>query len=277
MSVDFAASVMRVAGEAAREVRRLFYSKDYTVSSKGKEGPLSTADLLANEILIRGLSLLDSDAAILSEESADDLGRLKKDALWVIDPIDGTREFVSGVPEFAVSVGRVEKGRVTLGAVALPTAERMIVGGPGLGVRVYDLEGRELGERPGLSKKRPGERLTILVSASEHRRGRFKEFESEFTIQPSGSIARKLALLASGTGDLVVSLYPKNDWDICGGTGLVLGHEAGVVIELKAKARRVFNTEDPLSFGLAAGPRPLVDAFVEAFTSKRTALAESYE
>ncbi len=269
------AGTKEITLRAAREVRRSFLARDFDVTSKGSAGPLSSADLAANETLIRGLSALDPGAAVLSEETKDNSDRLSRRSVWIIDPIDGTREFVNGIPEFSVSVGRSEEGSAVLGAVALPADNTIIFGAVGLGVAVENFETQERRPSSGLSKRTELEGATILISASEHRRGYTTALEKTFVVKPSGSIARKLALLAAGEGDLVVSLCPKNDWDICGGTALVAAAD-GVVRDLEAGRSRTYNTSETLSYGLVAGPIGLVDAFLAWFRHSGIPVRRSY-
>lgn len=303
--------------EAALAVQILFESKDYRVASKGAAGPVSSADLLANYILRRGLTRLLPEAGWLSEESRDSQERLEREYVWIVDPIDGTREFVNGVPEYSVSVGLVRFGEPVLGAVALPADQRIVCGGPGLGLRVYRhasapadffdpaLQGRLAGTEPGalavylegavpvrnpgaayaadwreepvaFSDRRDLDGARVLVSSTEHRRGKLDVFTERLELRPSGSIARKLALLAAGEGDLNISIYPKNEWDICGGTALVLAAPGGRVVELESGAPVRYNSENPQSYGLAAGPAELVDAFVQYFRDGGFSLEREY-
>lgn len=260
--------------EAALAVLPIFNSRDFEVSSKGAAGPLTSADLLANEILHRRLLSL-WPAAWLSEESADNAERLSNNACWIVDPIDGTREFVSHSPEFSVSAGLVVAGRVAAGAVAMPAEDRIVYGSPRTGVFTESIR---TGERfaCSLSPRRELEGAVVLVSATEFKKGTFEPILSDFDVRPMGSIARKLALLAAGRGDLVVSFYPKNDWDICGGTALVLSHPDSLATDLRLFAPRQFNQSDCLSFGLAAGPDHLVRAFQRYFREKKIQLRENY-
>lgn len=269
------AGTREITLRAAREVRRSFLSKDFEVTSKGRAGPLSSADLAANDILTRGLAALDPSSALLSEETKDTPERVLRSAVWIIDPIDGTREFVNGVPEFSISVGRSEEGEAVLGAVALPAVNSIVFGAAGLGIVVEDFETGERRPSSGLSRRNDLEGAKILVSASEHKRGYTEALARKFELAPSGSIARKLALLAAGEGDLVVSLCPKNDWDICGGTALVRAAD-GVVRDLEFGRSRTYNTSETLSYGLVAGPIHLVDAFLAWFWESGIPVRRSY-
>ncbi len=265
---EILAGAESAAAEASAAVLRVFQDKTFSVSSKGEAGPLTTADLESNRILEMRLRALLPDAGWLSEESVDDPARLSCEDVWIVDPIDGTKEFVAGNSEFSVSAGLSRNGRPLLGVVAMPAEGVQIAGGPG-GVR-------KNGRPAVLSRRETLEGSTILVSQTEYGRGTFKSLEADFNIRPMGSIARKLALLAGGEGDLVVSLYPKNDWDICGGTALVLSHPDALVTDLETRSLRTYNQADPKSFGLCAGNAGLVRKFHEYFLKKGLTLARKY-
>ena len=109
-----------VAREAALEAGaaiRGFYNDEYTVRDKGEDNPLTDADLAADKILERHLRTAFPDFGWLSEETADTPARLEKSHVWIVDPLDGTREFTLGIPEFVVSVGLVIDGRAVVGVL----------------------------------------------------------------------------------------------------------------------------------------------------------------
>lgn len=276
--------VRKTALLAAEAVAKIYHSRNFKVESKGEAGPLTEADLLANRICHAGLMELLPDAGWLSEETIDDSSRLSKKDVWIVDPIDGTREFVEHIPQFSVSIALSRNGLPLLGAVALPAENRVIWGGRDLGIHSETYESEADGSivknsfrarEVRFSDRRdlPGSR--ILVSRSEFRHGKFKDMEKEFRIEPSGSIARKLALLAAGEADMVVSFFPKNDWDICGGTALILA-AGGEVVELSGGKERRYDTPDVLSFGLAAGPAGLVSDFLDYFGRRKIIIEKKY-
>ncbi len=264
---DILSGLSDAVATAASAVLRVFNDKSFSVSSKGDAGPLTTADLESNRILESHLRRLLPDAGWLSEESTDDDDRLSCREVWIVDPIDGTKEFVAGQKDFSVSVGLSRNGAPVLGAVAMPAEDILISGGMGV---------MKNGVRASISRRRELIGSTLLVSQTEFQRGTFAELQNDFEIRPTGSIARKLAMLAGGEGDLVVSLYPKNDWDICGGTALVLAHQETMVTDLENRKARHYNQKDPKSFGLVAGNTDLVLQFHEYFLRRGLKLARKY-
>ena len=129
-ALDVASTAALEAGEAIRR----FYRDSYTIKEKGGDNPLTDADLARNEILLGRLTSHFPEFGWLSEESVDDAERLEREAVWIVDPLDGTKEFTLGIPEFVVSVGLVVKGRAVLGVLYNPITEELFAGAEGLGV-----------------------------------------------------------------------------------------------------------------------------------------------
>jgi myo-inositol-1(or 4)-monophosphatase len=232
--LDAVADAARRAGAVIQRVR----AEGFEVLSKGDAGPVTRADREADALLRDALPRI-VPAAWLSEETVDDRARLGAERLWVVDPLDGTKEFVEGVPHYAVSVGLVERGEPILGVVHNPSSGVTVAalrGGPALrdGSPVRCAEGRRLG-----------------ASRSEIRRGEFAPFEGEWAVEPLGSIAWKLALVATGEIAATVSRGPKHEWDVCGGAALVAA-AGGRVADCFGEELR-FNREFPKTKGVLAG------------------------
>lgn len=230
---------MRLAGSEIRNIAAAGFETQY----KSNQDPLTTADLAANEILKLALTEAFPSYGWLSEETVDNRDRLKNDMVWVVDPIDGTKEFVQGIPEFSISVALVDHGQPILGAVYNPSTDEYFEAIKGGGA---SLNGAPLNK----DRRAPG-RLSILGSRSEMKRGEFKEFEEDFDIRAVGSIAYKLALVAAGKADATFSLGPKNEWDIA--AGVLLVEEAGGIAVDKGFEKFVFNQPNTLVSGIIAG------------------------
>ncbi|MCB1045484.1 MAG: 3'(2'),5'-bisphosphate nucleotidase CysQ, partial [Acidobacteria bacterium] len=106
-------AIVREAGRAVMQ----FYQSSFTVRDKSPDNPVTEADIASDTLLKRRLGKLVPQAGWLSEETADNPARLEKNWLWVVDPIDGTKEFVMGIPEFSISVALVDAGLPVLGVV----------------------------------------------------------------------------------------------------------------------------------------------------------------
>lgn len=263
--------------KAAAEVQRLFLSRSFAVSEKGPGDLLTSADLASNDILHNALTKLLPEAVWISEESAQSEARQSYRFAWIVDPIDGTKEFAGGIPEYSISVGLVADGLPILGAVALP-AEGLLFAG-GIDVGVFELEEKE--RRRIQSTVTPAlNEASILVSSTEFKKGVFEDAVfADLRLHPTGSVARKLALIAGGRADANISLYPKNEWDICGGIALVLG-AGGKALHLNLEtleweAHR-FNAASLLTYGLIAGSPDLVDALCKRQQEERWPVRREY-
>jgi myo-inositol-1(or 4)-monophosphatase len=230
---------------AARTVFERFTSGAIEAEYKAGHDPVTEADRALDVVLRK--ELLRDGEGWLSEESVDDLSRLEKKRVWVVDPLDGTREFVAGIPEFCASIAMVEDGRPVAGGIYNPATHETFLGAIGWGV-TYNGTLAQPSQRKSLNG------AVILASRSELKRGEWKQFEgADFKIQPVGSVAYKLALVAAGRADATFTLVPKHEWDIAAGVALVESG-GGFVITLN-KDRLQCNRPDPLLKGLVAcGP-----------------------
>lgn len=234
---------IREALEAAVGVLSSFVPGNAKVHHTSNHGPVTEADLLANQVLRQ--ALVREGEGWLSEESVDDLDRLKKHRVWVVDPLDGTREFVAGVPEWCVSVAVVEDGKAIAGGICNPGTAETFLGSLETGL-TYN------GKRVWASEKSRLAGALVLASRTEVKRGEWERFrDASFVVKPVGSVAYKLASVAAGLADATWTLSPKNEWDIAAGVALV--EAAGGFVQSLANSSFTFNHEIPLVSGLLAG------------------------
>jgi len=231
--------------EAARTVFARFTPGAIETEYKIGHDPVTEADRALDTVLRQ--NLLRDGEGWLSEETADNPARLDKQRVWIVDPLDGTREFVKGLPEFCVSIGFADNGRPAAGGIYNPATKESFLGAIDTGV-LYNGQ-----------PSRPSQRTTldgalILASRSEVKRGEWKQFENgPFKVQAMGSVAYKLALVAAGLADITFTLTPKNEWDVVAGVALV--ESAGGFVSTLERASLIANRPDPLLSGLlASGP-----------------------
>ena len=231
--------------EASRKVFARFTPGAIEAEYKVGHDPVTEADRALDAVLRK--ELLRSGEGWLSEESVDDPIRLQHSRVWVVDPLDGTREFVQGIPEFCVSIGYVENGRPVAGGICNPATNEIFLGSVESGV-TYN------GKPAHPSQRNTLDGALILASRSEVKRGEWKAFEnSGFKIRPMGSVAYKLALVSAGLADVTFTLTPKNEWDVVAGAALV--QSAGGFVSTLEKTNLIANRRDPLLSGLlASGP-----------------------
>lgn len=221
----------------AGEVILPFWRSGVEVTAKSDDSPVTAADIAAHEVLVAGLKELDPSIHILSEEDADIplSERSQWQRWWLVDPLDGTKEFISGSEEFTVNVALIENGRVVFGVVSMPTSNRCYFGGAGLGAwrsdDAADIEPIKVRNQPGA-----GESFTVVAS----RRHSSPEQEKllaglsaavgELKLTNIGS-SLKFCLLAEGAADCYPRLAPTSQWDTAAAQGVLEG-AGGVVLNL---------------------------------------------
>jgi myo-inositol-1(or 4)-monophosphatase len=248
---------IEAALEAARTVFSRFTPGEIETEYKAGLDPVTEADRAVDAVL--RANLLRDGEGWLSEESVDDMSRLSKSRVWVVDPLDGTREFVQGIPEFCVSIGFVEDGRAVAGGICNPATNETIVGAIDAGVR-YNGRTTHVSQRASL------EGSLILASRSEVTRGEWQQFQtSNYTVRPMGSVAYKLGLVAAGLADITFTLTPKHEWDVAAGAALVES-AGGFVVTLDNTPLRC-NNRKPLLSGLLAGGPLLKDPLISLVQS----------
>ena len=234
---------IRVALDHALSVLEAVRSGGVAVGRKAGGDLVTDADRAVNEAL-RAILPCEGEGW-LSEETGDDLVRLQCRRVWVVDPLDGTQEFVAGIPEWCVSIGLVEDGRPVAGGLCNPATGERFVGSLDAGVT---LNGRGVKVR----ERRDLAGAEVLASRSEVRRGEWEDAEAPFRVRPVGSVAYKLALVAAGLSDATWTLSPKHEWDVAGGAALVLA--AGGEVRTLDWQTPTFNRRNPWLSGLVASP-----------------------
>jgi myo-inositol-1(or 4)-monophosphatase len=233
---------IKCALEAAAPLLLRFYSAGVKAEFKTTGDPVTAADRAVNNLLWEMLAR--DGEGWLSEESTNDPSRLSKARVWVVDPLDGTREFIAGTPEWSVSIGLVERGQAVAGGICNPVTGEVILGSVETGI----VEG---GDARPVSSPAEGGMPRVLASRSEMSRGEWDRFkDAPLSIRPVGSVAYKLALVAAGRAEATWTFVPKNEWDVAAGVALVIAGQ-GVVTTLDGQAP-VFNRPEPLLDGLIA-------------------------
>ena len=207
------------AARAAGEILRGHWRRGgYEIGSKGKDNPVTQADLEADRTLKKLLHDPFPEYGWLSEETADSEARLGCRRVWIVDPLDGTKEFIKGIPEFCVAIALVEEGDPILGVTYNPITREMFWSARGRGCHLNSSPAR-------VTRTRVLRRANVLASRSETARGEWEVFHGRLKVSPTGSVAYKLALVAAGKGDATFTRSPKSEWDIASGAALLA--EAG--------------------------------------------------
>jgi len=245
--------VARGAAKAAGQVLLRYYGSAYRVAEKSADNPVTIADLESNEVLKSTILAAFPDDAWLSEETADSDERLKQKRVWIVDPLDGTKEFIGEIPEFCVCIALVEAGRPIVAVELNPAADRLYLAVRGQGTTVN-------GARAHVSQQREVAQAEVMASRSEDKRGEWDAFKPRCKVVLTGSVAFKLAELSTGHGDATFTLTPKNEWDICAGSLLV--EEAGGRVTGLDGLPLVFNQPSPLRPGMIASNGVLHDGLL---------------
>lgn len=247
--------VALAAARAAAELVLRYYHSDTGYWEKSKDNPLTLADLESDRVIGEHLRAAFPNDAILSEETVDDPSRLANPRVWIVDPVDGTKEFTKRIPEFGVSIALTVNGEPVVGVILNPAVGSAVWASKDAGTF------RD-GTRVRVSSTAKLSDAAVIASRTEISRDQFKPYEGWFAeLRPLGSIAWKLACIASGDGDLNISVAPKNEWDVCAGDVLVR-EAGGVYVAFDRTTRRYNQAKTLIDAGMLAGSPTLVDAFL---------------
>ena len=245
----------------AGEIIMQYYCDDYEIKEKGYHNPVTTADNEADSYLKSTLMSARPQYGWLSEETVDSKERLHKEKVWIVDPLDGTKEFIEGVPQFVVSIALVEKGIPIIGGLHNPVTKETFHAAKGEGAYLDEDQYR-------CSIKDSTTDMVILNSRSETRRGLWEPYKKHFKeLRPIGSVAYNMGLTAIGKADIFATLRPKNEWDICAGTCLI-NEAGGTVINLNGKQITFNNQKTLIEPGLIAGYNLSVEKTYKIFNGK---------
>lgn len=242
----------KIAAKKAGNAIKKYYKAKYEIKEKSHKNPVTTADFEADRIIKDVLMSKFPSYGWLSEETVDSPLRLSKERVWVVDPLDGTKEFIEGVPNFVVSIALVDCGVPVIGIIYNPVLNELFYASKGNGAffgekKIYCVAETEM------------KNMIILNSRSETKKGLWIDYENSFKeLKPVGSVAYKLGLTASGKADVFASLRPKNEWDICAGN-CIINEAGGKLIDLQGN-QRIYNAKKTLiEPGLIAGNNDAVE------------------
>lgn len=225
-----AVTAARAAGDEVARMRR----DGLRYGHKDGWEMVSEADVRAAEMLHAALTGAFPGDGWLSEEHLDSADRLRCDRVWVVDPIDGTREYLQGVPEYAVSVGLVVEGRPVLGVVYNPASGEVF--------------SATVPDGSAIRRTLVPRRFDVLVGRGEAAYDEVPALPPGGRAVGVGSVAYRLALVAAGKGDAVLSGYGRNEWDVAAGAALCTAAGLRVTDVLGAPLR--FNQVEPYVRGL---------------------------
>ena len=267
-TLDREAEVATQLALQAADVVRGFWGTELAVDRKTGDEPVTIADRQASDLLVAGLRQAFPGDAVLSEEVPDDGSRLQNRRVWMVDPIDGTRDFIAGDTGFAVMVGLAIEGRARLGVLVMPAWKELFVGivDPGGNHQAWKQVGG--GERAPLRTTElatpPGIRL---VASKTHRTREVDHFRRALAIQDEvnvGSVGLKVAMVADARRDLYV--YPgarTKLWDTCGPEAVLIA-AGGRLTDVHGQPLDYTKAELQNTGGIVASNGPLHDLVIQA-------------
>jgi len=223
-----ATDVAQIARQAGALIMRLYDMHEYKTYEKADDSPVTSADMAANKFIIEALASLTPDIPILSEESGHvDFNQRKHwPRYWLIDPIDGTQEFIARSGDFAVNIALVEGNTPVLGIIYWPAGDTLYKGIAGAGAFKQDAQGeaaiqvRKLDDPRSdpliiaISRRQPQERVSRRMSTTR-----------KLKPLPAGSCSLKACFIAEGKADCFLRVGPTGEWDTA--ASQVIVHEAG--------------------------------------------------
>ena len=243
--------VIDTARAAAAEILRV-YDTCFDVEHKADDSPLTAADLAAHRCILARLQALTPDIPVLSEESADTISTSERrswNRLWVVDPLDGTREFVKRNGEFTVNIALVEDGEVVFGVIQAPVTGALWHGARGRGAFRRD------GDTDVALRTRAPAGAPLRVAASRSHRNARTEALLERIAEATGALGEPVALgsslkfcrLAEGGMDVYPRFGPTSEWDTAAGQAIVEA-AGGVVLDPRGRPLR-YNQRDTVLNG----------------------------
>ncbi|CAE6882577.1 COG1218 3'-Phosphoadenosine 5'-phosphosulfate (PAPS) 3'-phosphatase [Vibrio sp. B1REV9] len=233
--------VIEIARSAGQLILDIYEKKQYEAYTKSDETPVTSADIAAHKLITERLSELTPDIPVLSEEAADISleQREKWERNWLVDPLDGTQEFIARSGDFATIIALIDNNKPTMG----------VVYGPVSGVTYYAYSGKGAWKIPDMSEsvkiythkhEQPGQNIAIAISRRQDINRITSRMSSawNYDLIPLGSAALKACLVAEGAVDCYLRLGPTGEWDTAATQCIV--EEAG---------GRILSTQlEPLSY-----------------------------
>jgi 3'(2'), 5'-bisphosphate nucleotidase len=248
--LDTAKRLALQAGEMIMD----YYEAGLPVHHKSGHEPVTAADRAADDLISTGLSLAFPTDGLLTEESDDDLSRLKKDRVWIVDPLDGTVEFITGTGEFAVQIALAIEGNPLLGVVYQPVRQRLFYAVRGGGA--YEVQ-KNRETRLRVSAVDEPARMCLVASRSHYSTlidtARAKLGIS--SVNHLGSVGLKVGLVAQGACDLYLATATFKEWDVCAPHALLV--EAGGTLTNRCGEPLAYNKADVTERGGLIGSNGL--------------------
>ncbi|MBC54228.1 MAG: 3'(2'),5'-bisphosphate nucleotidase [Gammaproteobacteria bacterium] len=217
------AELLHILTQVARDAGRVImaiYATDFAVRGKQDESPVTEADEQAEQVIVTALRKLTPGVPVIAEEAVA-AGHLERAGalFWLVDPLDGTREFVNRNGEFTVNIALIEDGAPVLGVVYAPAIDRLFAGAAGEGAFVVD----DAGRRAIQTREVPAAGLTVVASRSHGDPQRIEDFLAGRKVaeRRNAGSSLKICLVAAGEADLYPRFSRTMEWDIAAGDAVL--------------------------------------------------------
>lgn len=253
----------RLALEAGEVIMQIYSSPDFEVKSKSDDSPVTEADEAADALISAGLRAAFPDVALVTEEQAASHG-IKADSFLIVDPLDGTKEFIHRRGDFTVNIAYVEHGTPTRGIVYAPAKGRMFY---------TQADGSAVEETGALSKEKPGALTPIhvaeadnealmVVASKSHRDQATDDYIAKYAVKDSKSAGSslKFCLVATGEADIYPRVGRTMEWDTAAGHAVLAGAGGRVVR---------FDDHTPLTYGKEGYANPFFIAYSPTVALKK--------
>ncbi len=225
---DFSKRAILKAGILAKK-----YKKEISVKYKSKDQPVTNADIAIDSFLKAFFKKETPSFGWVSEETEDNKSRFTSDYFWCLDPIDGTRSYINGKPEYTISLALINKNQPIMGYILNPETKELFFAKKNNGAFCN-------GKKIHVKKNQNIDSSKYGISSSEVAKLEKYNFFDKQNIIQMGSIAYKIALVAKGQIDVAISFTKKNDWDLAA-SDLILKEAGGIITNISGK-KIVYNS-----------------------------------
>ena len=212
--------IVEISKVAGKEILRIYNGEEFNIISKADNSPLTQADIASHTIIKKALSEISPSIPILSEEESEisfkERSRWRK--YWLVDPLDGTKEFINRNGEFTVNIALIEDNKSIMGVVHIPCEKQTFFGDSENGSFVIDENNKV--DRLNINKKNDDQILLVSRSHLSEDQRKFLSIQDDFKVMNRGS-SLKFCLVASGIADIYMRLGPTSEWDTAAGEAVV--------------------------------------------------------
>lgn len=260
---EISSVIRKLAIEAGEKIMEIYGKDDFEVKSKSDESPVTLADETADAHIFAGLRAAFPDAAIVTEEQSDTHSEASS-TFFIVDPLDGTKEFIKRRGDFTVNIAYVEDGVPTMGVVYAPAKQRLFL--TDANGKSFEEQGDHkadvAGEMKPISVSTPDESALIVVASKSHLTDETKDYIGKYTVADSRSAGSslKFCLVATGEADLYPRVGRTMEWDTAAGQAVLLG-AGGKVVR--------FDNHEPLTYGKPIFENPYFIAYAPGITLQK--------